>query len=311
MPFPALLVWGAAALVAGAGVKKGYDAYTDFGDAKEIGESAERRYKLAGNRLEDERKRTENCLVALGSLKAKVFTTQIKHMVDVCSKFHSRLEGYRQRVFVENLPEMQKMVRESLELQTGIGKAAASSALISMGAYGLAGTVGTASTGTAIGSLSGVAATNATLAWLGGGSLAAGGLGMAGGMVALGGIAVAPALAIGGFVMASKAEKAKTEAQRYAARVDTEIAKVDAICAGLAAIRQAAGEQTAVINEAVRRFEQVKVDNMNDERAFARMVNMGKALKQILDIPVMNEQGEANSRIRLECEGCLKLGMQA
>jgi hypothetical protein len=42
-------------------------------------------------------------------------------------------------------------------------------------------TFGTASTGTAIVSLSGAAATNAALAWLGGGALAAGGAGMAAG----------------------------------------------------------------------------------------------------------------------------------
>lgn len=45
---------------------------------------------------------------------------------------------------------------------------------------------GAASTGTAISSLSGAAATNATLAWLGGGSLAAGGGGMAAGTAVLG-----------------------------------------------------------------------------------------------------------------------------
>ena len=47
-----------------------------------------------------------------------------------------------------------------------------------------------ASTGTSIASLSGAAATNATLAFFGGGSLAAGGLGMAGGTAVLGGLDV-------------------------------------------------------------------------------------------------------------------------
>jgi hypothetical protein len=47
-------------------------------------------------------------------------------------------------------------------------------------AFGSVGMLATASTGTAIGTLSGAAATNATLAWLGGGALSAGGFGMAG-----------------------------------------------------------------------------------------------------------------------------------
>jgi hypothetical protein len=61
-----------------------------------------------------------------------------------------------------------------------------------VGAWGVVSLVGSASTGTAISSLSGVAASNATLAWFGGGSLAAGGAGMAGGFWVLGGIIAAP-----------------------------------------------------------------------------------------------------------------------
>lgn len=45
----------------------------------------------------------------------------------------------------------------------------------------IATTLGTASTGTAISALSGAAATNAALAWLGGGALATGGGGVAAG----------------------------------------------------------------------------------------------------------------------------------
>lgn len=51
----------------------------------------------------------------------------------------------------------------------------------------------TASTGTAISALSGAAASSATLAWLGGGSLAAGGGGMAAGTIVLGGVIALPA----------------------------------------------------------------------------------------------------------------------
>ena len=59
----------------------------------------------------------------------------------------------------------------------GVGAPAVVSTLVA--------SLGTASTGTAISTLSGAAATKATLAWLGGGTLAAGGLGVAGGAVVL------------------------------------------------------------------------------------------------------------------------------
>ncbi|MDP1276864.1 hypothetical protein Q6263_29240, partial [Klebsiella pneumoniae] len=69
-------------------------------------------------------------------------------------------------------------------LRLGFGVIVGSS--MALGACALVSAIGTSSTGTAIGTLSGVGATNATLAWFGGGSVAAGGAGMSGGMLVLG-----------------------------------------------------------------------------------------------------------------------------
>lgn len=63
----------------------------------------------------------------------------------------------------------------------GVGIGGAVAALGPTAAMGVATTFGVASTGTAISSLSGAAATNAALAWLGGGALATGGGGMVAG----------------------------------------------------------------------------------------------------------------------------------
>lgn len=63
----------------------------------------------------------------------------------------------------------------------GVGAGVAVVALGPTAAMGIATTFGVASTGTAISALSGAAATNAALAWLGGGALAVGGGGMAAG----------------------------------------------------------------------------------------------------------------------------------
>ena len=67
--------------------------------------------------------------------------------------------------------------------------------------------IGTASTGTAIGTLSGVAATNATLAWFGGGALASGGAGMLGGLSILGGVVAAPMIILTSFMTHKRARK--------------------------------------------------------------------------------------------------------
>lgn len=80
---------------------------------------------------------------------------------------------------------------ETAKLKAGIGGgigAGIGGAVVGLGpsaAMGVATTFGVASTGTAISSLSGAAATNAALAWLGGGTLAAGGGGMAAGQAFL------------------------------------------------------------------------------------------------------------------------------
>lgn len=67
----------------------------------------------------------------------------------------------------------------------GVSAGVAVAALGPTAAMGIATTFGVASTGTVISTLSGAAATNAALAWLGGGALVAGGGGMAAGNIFL------------------------------------------------------------------------------------------------------------------------------
>ncbi len=73
------------------------------------------------------------------------------------------------------------------------------SALGTYGIFGLVASYGVAGTGTSISALSGAAATKATLAWLGGGTIASGGGGMAVGSVVLSGmtLGVGTLIAIG------------------------------------------------------------------------------------------------------------------
>ncbi len=92
----------------------------------------------------------------------------------------------------------------------GLGAGMATSAA----AFGLVAMYGIASTGTAIGTLSGAAASSATLAYLGGGSIAAGGFGVAGGTVLLGTGVGAVVVVVGGTVYAAfkwNDEKSHTE----------------------------------------------------------------------------------------------------
>ena len=71
----------------------------------------------------------------------------------------------------------------------------------------------TASTGTAIASLHGVAAYNASIAALGGGAKAAGGLGIVGGKTVLSAMTFAPAAAVGGLFLSAQGSKSLRDAE--------------------------------------------------------------------------------------------------
>ncbi|ADO05336.1 hypothetical protein HPSAT_02965 [Helicobacter pylori Sat464] len=110
--------------------------------------------------------------------------------------------------------------------------------LAAYGAYTGVGLFASASTGTAIAGLRGVAATNATLAWLGGGALSVGGLGVIGGMAVLGGLVAGPALAILGAVSAGEMEEKLEKAKAYHSQVEVAVKKADVAIDNLLAVER-------------------------------------------------------------------------
>jgi|GEM_PF-902983 len=89
--------------------------------------------------------------------------------------------------------------------------------------------LGTAGTGAAIGGLHGAAAINATLAALGGGSIATGGFGIAGGLTVLGGLLVIPGIAAGGYIWDKNVRTAYQNALEYDEKTKNDVAKLKII----------------------------------------------------------------------------------
>ena len=81
--------------------------------------------------------------------------------------------------------ELEQVQKSAFTAGVGVTGGLAVTSLAPSAAMWVATTFGTASTGTAISALSGAAANSATLAWLGGGSIAAGGAGVTGGQALL------------------------------------------------------------------------------------------------------------------------------
>ena len=229
MPFP-LLILGAAAIMGATGVTKSVKAGFDHSHAKSLNENSNMRVENASIRLDELRQQCCASLQHLGEEKVFVLSHSIRLFLDSFEKIKNVdfeesvgiMELNKLRIDRKVFEDLDEMSRFSFSLARGAVAGATGGALAAFGAYNAAATFAAASTGTAIASLSGAAATNATLAFFGGGSIAAGGLGIAGGTMVLGGIVAGPALLLMGTIISKKAGKGLEDAKANAAKA-TEI----------------------------------------------------------------------------------------
>jgi hypothetical protein len=232
-------IFGAVAIGAGiAGIKQGIDSASDNSIAEQLQKDARSIYESAERDLKHARSTTTESLEKLGRLKLDTWNRQLGRFVDLYEQLknvemngQANVGELNARFTRQELGQMKDLSLKAQEVMIGGARALGTGTLVGVATYGGAMMFATASTGTAIGSLAGAAATNATLAWFGGGSLAAGGLGMAGGMAVLGGIVAGPVLAVGGMMMASKARENLANAQRDRAEAQKAVEEMkNAIC---------------------------------------------------------------------------------
>lgn len=319
MPLPLIIPIGAAIITAIYGTKKGVDAKRDFDKAEEDNEQASGIYDRANRKLNKARKRTQARLEALGKRKKAIYEDGLIPFVEAFDRIKNvELDrGEEQAVglpdITEDMLELRRITAEMAELVGGSAGALGAGALAGLAAYGSVGLVASASTGTAIGTLTGAAATNATLAWLGGGTLAAGGLGITGGLAVLGGIVAAPVLLVGGMLLASKAEQAKENAKsnRRKAEAAAEAMKTARVAAR--AIMRAADEVNHVLKKLYERLFvddlvalQQLVSNNDDYRTYnrgekdlvARAVTVAVTLKNVMQAPLLEDDGSIAPKIK-------------
>ncbi len=227
MPLPLVFIGIAVATgVTGAGatVKAGID----HNKAKRINMNTEERITHAANHLEILRQQCGEALQCLGEEKLFVLSNSVASFLDTFTKIKnvdfadsvglSELSKFH--VDHTTFEEIGELGHFAVSLAGGSIAGAAGGALTALGAYSAAASFATASTGTAISTLSGAAASNATLAFFGGGSLATGGLGMAGGAAVLGGLVAGPALLVMGIITGANAGKGLENAKAHAAEAD-------------------------------------------------------------------------------------------
>lgn len=144
----------------------------------------EKRHEFTSSQFEDLAKTRLEALTTMGVAVEFLEKAKLKER-DLVEKFD---------ITPQLLVKWKRASINAVDVLGGMMSAAASGAATAASAYGLVGLLASASTGTAISTLSGAAAANATLAWLGGGALAAGGGGIAAGAVVFGGLVAGPAL---------------------------------------------------------------------------------------------------------------------
>ncbi len=313
MPIPFLipaLIGGGSMLLGGAGIGAGLSGVDSMSKAKAIGEISLKKYEEIAKEEQNHIEIFNDRVMAYGAKKEKIangvlndvrtFIDEIKQRV----KFDSLLFFEKVNLKPENILSFESEVLEIQTLFSGVRNALLAGAGAGKAAAMGASLFGVASTGTAIGSLSGAAATNATLAWLGGGSLAAGGGGMALGSVVLGGVVAAPILAVGGFVLAAEGEKALTQAKLYEAQVNESIAfskvKIDLMDTTKLRIDELETiisilEPRLVYCLCMMDSRTWKLSSDSDVNRFRQMITLSKALADIIRVSLLNDNGEGLS----------------
>lgn len=313
MPLPLLFI-GIAAATGIVGAGKNVKAVVDNTNANKINTAANEGVDKARNRLEQQRAAVAHSLEMLGEEKLHILTGTVTSFVSAFEKiknidFTSSVgleELDKLHIDQKDFEELKELGNFAVQVAGGATAGVAGGALTALGAFGAAQTFATASTGTAIASLSGAAATNATLAFFGGGSLAAGGLGMAGGMMVLGGLVAGPALLVMGLITGAKSQEKLDQALINKAQAEEIMEALNTASDQCAAIRRRTylfysllAHLDTYLLPLVWQMEDIIAKEGTDYRAYSpesKKIIMAAAssagsVKAVLDVPILTADG--------------------
>ena len=313
MAIPIIFI-GIAAVTGSVGIGKTVKAGMDQSKAKNMNDASEEELRATAERLNYLRKNCGSSLEELGKEKMFVLNGNITKFLEMFQQIKnvdfqesSGLEELSKiKIDQKDFEELKKMTGIALSISKGVATGAAGGTIAAFGAYGLASTFATASTGTAISTLSGAAASNATLAFFGGGSLAAGGLGVAGGTAVLGGIIGGVALMTMGFIIGAKAGKNLEDAYSNKAKVAEMCEEYNAGADQCIAIRR----RTYLFYSLLARLDSymtpllyemdeiIKTEGLDysayspeSKKIIAQTASLAVSIKSVLDTAILSEDG--------------------
>ena len=310
-----IILGAVAAGTALYGAYKGVSGAIDQSNASDINKEARTTVDKANRAVEVQRQSTSDSLEEYGKRKLRAFESVIE---DFLVSF-----GRLKNVELVDSPELEKLKMDDFSNKTlaglrgdyqalkdaglGLGAGVSGGAALAFGAYNGTMMLATASTGTAISTLGGAAATNATLAWLGGGAISAGGGGMALGTMVLGGIVAGPALAIFGHIMGNKGEEALNTARSNMEQAKTIQKEAKLVVTSLEAIEQVtilADSTFTKVNRELRRSvqslddvietygEDFKTFSQDSREVVFKTVKYAQLIKAMIDTPILDTDGK-------------------
>jgi hypothetical protein len=311
LPLLIPIIVGAAGLF-GAG--KAVKGVVDSKEADGIASRAIERTDDANKKLELTKKATNDLLSSYGQKKLDALDKQVQDFVTLFRRLENLKETSSEELnnlqlgkFSEvNIAELQHSCELAHGAIQGVGAGAIGGALTAFGAYNGTMLLASAGTGTAISTLSGAAATNATLAWLGGGAIGTG-LGVAGGAFVLGTLVAGPALLIFGSVFGAKASTKLSEAKANREKSFVYVDEIESVCQKLGMIQQVTQLASDVLstlrtklrraNDSLRQVISDKgVDTSTYDQESQKIIfiayEYALMLKSIIDTPILNENGE-------------------
>lgn len=316
MPFPFIYAAAIAAATAiGAiGVKKGYRATQNFNKVNKLIEKRDKIIESSNSWLDDYKDKLNKSLENYGRFKVNILRHEIKDFIINFKKIKEIdfvLSNEQQYVDFDNftpneLKELTHAAEIAVELGKGLTAGTIGGGLVALGAYNGAMTLAKTSSGTATSTLSNIASRNATLTWLGGGTLAAGGFGMTGGMLILGGFVAAPALLIGGYILEANSEtklyEVKEEiekARTYQNQVRINIQQIKKIISVVGAAKKVLYHTSQDLKETIfimkKNFKKYGYDYALYPRDAQEVVINAlvdaQLIKHILDTPILDSNG--------------------
>lgn len=286
-------------------------------EAAEIKQVSEEYASAAEALTEERRVQLHERIEEFGALRLEALHETLGRFLVILKalKQHNRVKEYEllaglgiDTQTLDDMGTLDMTVSESLRNTAATG-ALALTAILGTPALvsGAVGAFAAASTGTAISSLSGAAASNAILAWLGGGSLATGGGGMAAGAVVMSGITVGATAGVtllaAGILISTHYAKKLTDAKTYQKDVALAVVSLENAWLVMDGIVRRLDELTTVTNELWQRLtplldrleELVPVFDAADvshAEVFNQCGLLVKTMVELAQVPLFGDDGE-------------------